>query len=102
KEIRVIPAPCVGRCEVAPCVVVGQNPVGNATVEKVKNSVEKKALQCEPSTYVGFEAYRKQGGYKLAADCLGGKRTRDEITKIMEDSGLRGLGGAGFPPGRKL
>jgi formate dehydrogenase len=100
-QIRVIAAPCVGRCEVAPCVVVGQNPVGNATVEKVKNSVERKAIQCEPSTYVGLEAYRKQGGYKLAADCLGGKRTREDITKIMEDSGLRGLGGAGFPAGRK-
>jgi formate dehydrogenase beta subunit len=99
--VRVIPAPCVGRCEVAPCVVVGQNPVGNATVEKVKNAVERKATKCAESIYVDFEAYKKQGGYKLASDCIGVKRTREEITKIMEDSGLRGLGGAGFPAGRK-
>jgi formate dehydrogenase len=82
-------------------VVVGQNPVGSATVEKVKDAVERKATQCAASAYVDFEAYRKQGGYKLAAECLGGKRSREDITKIMEDSGLRGLGGAGFPAGRK-
>jgi len=101
REVRVIHAPCVGRCEVAPCVVVGQNPVGNATVESVKKAVEQGETTCAETRYVDFAAYRKQGGYKLIADCLAGKRTRDEITKIMEDSGLRGLGGAGFPAGRK-
>ena len=53
------------------------------------------------NVYIDFNAYRKGGGYKLIADCLAGKRTREEITKIMEDSALRGLGGAGFPTGRK-
>jgi formate dehydrogenase len=101
KGVRVVHAPCVGRCEVAPCVVVGQNPVGHATVESVKKAVEKSETTCAEPRYVDFAAYRKQGGYKLIADCLAGKRTRDEITKIMEDSGLRGLGGAGFPAGRK-
>ena len=101
REVRVIHAPCVGRCEVAPCVVVGQNPVGNATVESVKKAVEKGETTCAETRYVDFAAYKKQGGYKLIADCLAGKRTREELTKIMEDSGLRGLGGAGFPVGRK-
>jgi NADH:ubiquinone oxidoreductase subunit F (NADH-binding)/NADH:ubiquinone oxidoreductase subunit E len=101
KDVRVVHAPCVGRCEVAPCVVVGQNPVGNATVEAVKTAVEKKQITCEETRYIDFAAYRKAGGYRLIADCLAGKHTRDEITKIMEDSGLRGLGGAGFPAGRK-
>jgi formate dehydrogenase beta subunit len=101
KDVRVIPAPCVGRCEVAPCVVVGQNPIGNATAASVKAAVDKKQLKCPEPQYVGYAQYRKDGGYKLIAACLAGKRTREEITKIMEDSGLRGLGGAGFPAGRK-
>jgi formate dehydrogenase len=101
KDVRVIHAPCVGRCEVAPVAVVHQNPVGNATVEKVKQAVQQKALTCPEPSYVDYAAYRKDGGYRLIAECLAGKRTRDEITKIMEDSGLRGLGGAGFPAGRK-
>ena len=62
---------------------------------------EPKSLECPRTEYIDYQAYRKNGGYRLLADCLAGKRTRDEITKIMEDSGLRGLGGAGFPAGRK-
>jgi len=101
KDVRVLHAPCVGRCEAAPCVVVGQNPIGNATVESVKRAVEKQQLTCPETKYLDLAAYKKAGGYKLIADCLGGKHTRDAITKIMEDSALRGLGGAGFPTGRK-
>jgi formate dehydrogenase len=101
KDVRVLHAPCVGRCEVAPVAVVGQNPIGNATAERVKQAVEKKQITCAQTEYIDFAAYRKQGGYKLIADCLQGKHTRDGMTKIMEDSGLRGLGGAGFPIGRK-
>jgi len=99
--VRVIPAPCVGRCEVAPCVHVGQNPIGNATAEKVRAAVQKKELACEVGKYIDYAQYKKKGGYKLIASCLAGKQTRDAVTKLMEDSGLRGLGGAGFPAGRK-
>ena len=101
KDVRVLPAPCVGRCESAPAVHVHQNPVLNATVEKVRVAVENKQTRCAEPRYIDYAAYRKAGGYKLIADCLAGKHTREEITKIMEDSGLRGLGGAGFPAGRK-
>jgi formate dehydrogenase len=81
--------------------VVGQNPVCNATVDKVFGVVAKKAFSCQETNYIKFEKYRNEGGYRLIADCLAGKRTREEITQIMEDSALRGLGGAGFPAGRK-
>jgi len=101
KEVRVIHAPCVGRCEVAPCAVVGQNPIGNATLEKVLGVISEKSYSCPETQTIDFKSYKKQGGYRLIADCLKGKRTRDEITRIMEDSALRGLGGAGFPTGRK-
>jgi NADH:ubiquinone oxidoreductase subunit F (NADH-binding)/NADH:ubiquinone oxidoreductase subunit E len=100
-DVRVVPAPCVGRCEVAPCVVVHQNPIGNATIEAVGNAVAKRQHACPEPKYIDYAQYAVSGGYKLIADCLAGKRTREEITKIMEDSGLRGLGGAGFPAGRK-
>jgi NADH:ubiquinone oxidoreductase subunit F (NADH-binding)/NADH:ubiquinone oxidoreductase subunit E len=101
KDVRVLHAPCVGRCEVAPCVVVHQNAIGNATVEKVQKAVAARQVWCEETKYTGFAEYKKGGGYKLIADCLAGKHTREDLTKIMEDSGLRGLGGAGFPVGRK-
>ena len=99
--VRVIPAPCVGRCEVAPCVRVGQNPIGNATADKVRAAVQKKETTCAVGSYIDYAQYRKKGGYKLISACLAGKHTRDKVTKIMEDSALRGLGGAGFPAGRK-
>src|SRR5882762_8263586 len=86
KEVRVIAAPCVGRCEVAPCVVVGQNPIGNASAASVKAAVDQKQLKCPEPQYVDYAQYRKHGGYRLLADCLAGEPTRDEITKIMEDS----------------
>jgi formate dehydrogenase len=101
KEVRVLHAPCVGRCETAPVAVVGQNPIGHATVEKVKAAVQQKQFKDKGTSHVDFAAYRKAGGYKLIADCLAGKHTREALTKVMEDSGLRGLGGAGFPTGRK-
>ena len=101
KDVRVIPAPCVGRCEVAPCVVVGQNPMGNATADAVKKAVSRGETGPEKPRYLGYAEYRKHGGYRLIGDCLAGKRAREELTKTMEDSGLRGLGGAGFPAGRK-
>ena len=99
--VRVIPAPCVGRCEQAPVAVVGQNPVAQATVEKVKPLVAAGKTKCPVSQYVTYSEYRKQGGYRIAAECLSGKRDAESILKTMEDSGLRGLGGAGFPSGRK-
>src|SRR5688500_1006585 len=95
-EVRVIPAPCVGRCEVAPCVVVGQNPVGNATLTSVTDAVREKRVTAPDETYIDYAAYRKAGCYRRITECLDGKRSREELTKIMEDSGLRGLGGAGF------
>jgi formate dehydrogenase beta subunit len=101
KDVRVVPAPCVGRCEVAPCVIVGQNPIGNASLDSVKAAVAARAIGADQPAYIDYTAYTDSGGYKLLQDCLAGRRTREELTKVMEDSGLRGLGGAGFPAGRK-
>ncbi len=100
-NVRVIPAPCVGRCEHAPVAVVGQNPVANATPEKVKALVGADKTKCAVGKYIGFDAYRRKGGYNIAVECLAGKRDAEDILKTMESSSLRGLGGAGFPTGRK-
>ena len=100
-NVRVIPAPCVGRCEQAPVAVVGQNPIANATAEKVKAAVGARKTKCAVDKYIDFDAYRRTGGYNLAVECLAGKRDAEDILKTMENSGLRGLGGAGFPAGRK-
>jgi formate dehydrogenase beta subunit len=99
--IRVIPAPCVGRCEQAPVAVIGQNPVANATVAAVKRTAGAKKTKCPVSKYTTYADYRRKGGYKLLAQCLAGERDAEAIIKTMEESGLRGLGGAGFPAGRK-
>jgi formate dehydrogenase len=100
-QARVIPAPCIGRCEQAPVAVVGQNPVARATADKVKPLVLAKKTRCPVGKYIRYSGYRRQGGYRIAAECLAGRRDAEAILKTLEDSGLRGLGGAGFPAGRK-
>jgi len=101
KEVRVIAAPCVGRCEQAPVAVVGQNPIINATCEAVQTAVEKKEIVQAEGTIADFNAYQNEGGYALLKKCVSGERDVESVIKTMEDSGLRGLGGAGFPSGRK-
>jgi NADH:ubiquinone oxidoreductase subunit F (NADH-binding)/NADH:ubiquinone oxidoreductase subunit E len=101
KDVRVIPAPCVGRCESAPVAVVGQNPLTHATAEGVAKLVAAKAVRHHPGKYIDYREYRDNGGYRMLQECLSGKRDYQQLTKVMEDSGLRGLGGAGFPSGRK-
>ena len=101
KGVRVLAAPCIGRCESAPAAVVGQNPVLHATAEKISKLVAAKSVRHFPEKYITYRDYRQAGGYALLADCLEGKHDYEELTARMEHSGLRGLGGAGFPTGRK-
>ena len=134
KSVRVIKAPCVGRCEQAPVAVVHQNPIPFADKEKVVKAVEEKSLfHKEPlkikhsrektfvptdfveaslpslpkdsplsiPTVVNFEQYVENGGYEVARKVYQEEILADNIIATLEDSGLRGLGGAGFPVGRK-
>jgi formate dehydrogenase beta subunit len=101
REVRVTAAPCVGRCEQAPVAVVHQKPIANATLEAVRTAVNAGDTLDKPDGYIDFEQYQKQGGYATLRDCIERRRNVDAVIKTMEDSGLRGLGGAGFPAGRK-
>ncbi len=99
--VRVVRAPCMGRCHAAPTAEVGHRHVDHADAAAVRRVVESGVFEPVMPTYTGCEAYRAGGGYRLLGDCLDGRRTREEIMKGLEVSGLRGLGGAGFPTGRK-
>ncbi len=100
-DVRVLAAPCVGRCHAAPVAVVGRSPVDNASATDVADAV--RAGRTEPSLpdYPAYAEYRAGGGYQLLADCVRGERTTDDVIAMVERSGLRGLGGAGFPVARK-
>ncbi len=101
REVRVLEAPCVGRCEQAPAAVVGQHAVPQATLETVLAKVATGQVTDRVTTHIDYAAYRAAGGYALLRDCVNGCRDVESVITTMESSGLRGLGGAGFPLGRK-
>ena len=100
-DVRVIGAPCVGRCEHAPVAVVGRNTVDGATTEKIAEAIARKRTEAELPPYVDYAAYRADGGYRALLGCGSGERPVEAVIAAMEHSGLRGLGGAGFAVGRK-
>jgi NADH:ubiquinone oxidoreductase subunit F (NADH-binding)/NADH:ubiquinone oxidoreductase subunit E len=101
KDVRVIAAPCIGRCEQAPAVAVGQHPVANASCESIAAKVNAGTTTHASEAFIDRAAYEAQGGYRLLKQCIAGEHEVESVIQTMEDSGLRGLGGAGFPAGRK-
>ncbi|MFZ5550406.1 MAG: NADH-ubiquinone oxidoreductase-F iron-sulfur binding region domain-containing protein [Pseudomonadota bacterium] len=124
--VRLTPAPCVGRCEQAPVAVLGQRPVPHASEAGIRAALAggdtahplpaSSHARFDPVAFapgevpsdetiapdaVGYAAYRAAGGYRLAADVVNSERSADSVIEALEHAGLRGLGGAGFPAGRK-
>jgi formate dehydrogenase beta subunit len=99
--VRVVRAPCMGACDCAPVCAVGHVQVTKADTAKVAAVAAQPPHPHVYPTPIAFEAYCRGRGYELLKACLAGTRTRDDIIKVVSDAGLRGLGGAGFPTGRK-
>ena len=100
--VRIQRVPCVGRCDAAPVAVVGQNAIGHADAAKIAAAVEKGERSAEvPDDWVRYQAYCADGGYALASRCVDDPAVAESIIEALDSSGLRGLGGAGFPAGRK-
>jgi NADH:ubiquinone oxidoreductase subunit F (NADH-binding)/NADH:ubiquinone oxidoreductase subunit E len=100
-QVRVLRAPCMGRCDTAPASEVGHFPVDHATPESVKKALESRKREPEIPRYETLAEYRARGGYELLERCRKGELSIDAVINEMSDAGLRGLGGAGFPTGRK-
>ena len=101
KNIKVVPGPCMGRCDVAPTVCVGKNYVDNASLSSVAETIKKNDFDAVIPKYISLEDYKKNGGYKISNKISEGKITNEQIIEFLKDSGLKGKGGAGFPTGMK-
>ncbi len=100
-DVRVVRAPCVGACDVAPAAEVGHRHVGRASAAKLKELALGSHVHAEMPAYQDFGAYTDAGGYATLRVCVSGERKVEDVIATLSDGGLRGLGGAGFPTGRK-
>src|SRR5205085_2023462 len=99
--IRVVRAPCVGRCDTAPAAEVGHNFIDHATLPNVLAAAKAGETDAHVPKYIDHAAYVAGGGYKLLNRLRSGELSNENLLKALDDASLRGLGGAGFPTGRK-
>ena len=99
--VRVQKVPCIGRCQSAPAAVVKFNPIDNATFKEIKKNIDAKAFHPEIPNYIDLDKYISDGGYEIYESIINKKISHESAVEILEASELKGLGGAGFPVGRK-
>jgi formate dehydrogenase beta subunit len=110
-DVKVESVPCIGRCELAPAVAVGQSNLGRASASSVQAHISAELDKNQPLAlankgldaieYIAYEAYVERGGYALWRSLASSQRDPEQVIAALEHAGLRGLGGAGFPAGRK-
>ena len=100
-NVRVLAAPCMGRCSHAPVAEVGHRHLDNTTADEIIAAIDRNDTHAVIPEYSNLDTYQDSGGYSRLQDCLSGKLSIDDVTSSLDASGLRGLGGAGFPTGRK-
>ncbi|MFK7994480.1 MAG: NAD(P)H-dependent oxidoreductase subunit E [Granulosicoccus sp.] len=100
-QVRVVRAPCMGRCDTAPTLELGHRHIDFATLESVQAAIASGDTHTQIPEYQSFDAYRATGGYEALKELRNGDRSVDDIQETIVESGLRGLGGAGFPSGKK-
>src|SRR5690606_1777299 len=98
---RVLRAPCLGLCDHAPAVEVGHHVLHRATVPAVLEAIRQGDTHPHIPPYVDAAQYRAGGGYALLDRVRSGALSTEAVRAAMEQCGLRGLGGAGFPTGRR-
>ena len=101
KNIKVVPGPCMGRCNVAPTVCVGKNYVDVANFDKVKKTIDEKNFDPFIPDYINLSSYKKKDGYEIANKIKNGVISKKQVLDSLNESGLKGKGGAGFPTGKK-
>ncbi|MBI04610.1 MAG: NADH-quinone oxidoreductase subunit F [Pelagibacteraceae bacterium] len=101
KNIKVVPGPCMGRCDVAPTVCVGKNYVDNASINLVQKTIQNNKFQAVIPKYISLSQYKKNGGFNIVNKIKNGEIDNKKIIEFLKKSGLKGKGGAGFPTGTK-
>ncbi|MEE9320120.1 MAG: NAD(P)H-dependent oxidoreductase subunit E [Granulosicoccus sp.] len=101
QQVRVVRAPCMGRCDTAPVLEIGHHHIDHATPQKVAAAIQAEQTQAVVPEYPDLAQYRQDGGYDTLETLRRGERSIDDVQQTLLDSGLRGLGGAGFPAARK-
>lgn len=100
-QVRIVRAPCMGRCDKAPIAEVKHHHVEHATVESVVQAISNQDFSPAVVDWQTFKVYQAEGGYGLLDACRQGQVSVESLLTMLEQSGLRGLGGAGFPTFRK-
>ncbi len=99
--VRILRAPCMGRCDTAPVCEAGHKHLDRVSADDVLKTVAEGHLHPDVPSYTNFKSYEKEGGYSVLKQCFSGEKSVENVIDLLSDSGLRGLGGAGFPTGRK-
>ena len=100
-DVRILRAPCMGLCDYAPACEVGHHHLRECTISTIENAIQKKNIHPEVVNGVSLEEYRKKGGYTILKKCYNGELDVEGVISELQNSGLKGMGGAGFPAGQK-